>query len=286
MRAIYERTREEDNRLCINLHQDHSFYPHFHANAELLISGGSKYRIMLNDKSFVATGSYVVFCDSYDVHGFELIEHGSGKDYVIIIPPYQMKQYRKFTDNKRIKDNCLYDKALADRFASLINDFLPDIENSFVNFAFSQTILSLIAKSAAYSEFEHLGDGALIVKLMQYINNNFTDHITLGSISSALGYRQEHLSRVFHQYARTNIREYINRQRLNYISKRLEEDKNANITDLIFESGFTSVQSYYRAKKKLPDFSDFFSPSGPKGGTAAGSPAKTDGNLRGNKRKK
>ena len=61
-------------------------------------------------------------------------------------------------------------------------------------------------------------------------------------------YSTEHVSRVFHKYLRVGLPKFINDLRLDYIENELMLSDKKKITDLIFEAGFKSVQSYYRSK--------------------------------------
>ena len=75
---------------------------------------------------------------------------------------------------------------------------------------------------------------------------------SLKNIARKFGYAQAHVSRVFHRYTNTGLPRYVNRLRLNYIETRRRNDPSASLTDLIFDAGFKSIPTYYRARSQDP----------------------------------
>ena len=54
---------------------------------------------------------------------------------------------------------------------------------------------------------------------------------------------------MFHKHMNVNLTEYINIARVNYARKLLSSDK--SIAEIAYESGFNSLNSFYRAYKKV-----------------------------------
>ncbi|MBQ3219170.1 MAG: helix-turn-helix domain-containing protein, partial [Clostridia bacterium] len=65
-----------------------------------------------------------------------------------------------------------------------------------------------------------------------------------------LGYSDAHISRIFSLYVKKSLPDYVNELRFKEVN-RLIENTNGKITDLIFDAGFNSIQTYYRVKSKL-----------------------------------
>jgi methylphosphotriester-DNA--protein-cysteine methyltransferase len=100
-------------------------------------------------------------------------------------------------------------------------------------------------------EEHHLNDFDLIKRILSYIENNFKEDISRNSIAKKLGYTESHISRTFHKYIGHSIPHHVNLLRIDYIDRQRKKFKNKNIIDLIMDSGFKSVQSYYRNKKTV-----------------------------------
>ncbi|MBQ9756325.1 MAG: helix-turn-helix domain-containing protein, partial [Clostridia bacterium] len=80
--------------------------------------------------------------------------------------------------------------------------------------------------------------------------DNFRSEITLSGLAKEFGYSVEHVSRVFHKYLKTGIPEYVNGLRLNCVEQLVKAHPEKKITEIIFDSGFNSIQSYYRNKAR------------------------------------
>ena len=82
------------------------------------------------------------------------------------------------------------------------------------------------------------------------IKHGMPEDVRRKKIAAALGYTEEHISRVFNRYIGSSISAYLNRVRIEYIERlRRDGDKRPTI-ELIYESGFKSQQTYYRVKQK------------------------------------
>jgi AraC-like DNA-binding protein len=88
-----------------------------------------------------------------------------------------------------------------------------------------------------------------ICDILLYINEHFTEDLTLDSLAARFGYSPQYFSRLFHRYMRINLTEYINVARVNYAKKQLSLGK--SVAEIAFESGFGSMPSFYRAYKKV-----------------------------------
>ena len=111
-------------------------------------------------------------------------------------------------------------------------------------------ILSAVSAKLQIIHEQDDTDRELIIKILDDVNKNFRKDATLKSVSARLGYCTAHLSRTFHKYLKMSLPEYVNNLRLDYVEKH-KHDKNVLITELIFDAGFKSIQSYYRNKHRL-----------------------------------
>ena len=97
------------------------------------------------------------------------------------------------------------------------------------------------------------GEHALICELLGYILSHYKENITLNSIAKSMGYTPSHLSRVFHSCFGIRINDHINNLRTRYIENERELHPEKKLIDLIFESGYGSIQTDYRNKPATDD---------------------------------
>ncbi len=82
-----------------------------------------------------------------------------------------------------------------------------------------------------------------------YLQMHFREDPTLGEVASICHYNPNHFSTVFHREMGMTYSEYLNRLKIAY-AKELLLTTDAKITDICFESGFTSHSNFLRLFKK------------------------------------
>lgn len=87
-----------------------------------------------------------------------------------------------------------------------------------------------------------------------YINQNFTEQLSLTQLAEQADMSVSHLSRIFEQYTGENFNTYLVKRRLSH-AKLLLANKTLKITDIAFQSGFGSLASFNRAFDKYEGIS-------------------------------
>lgn len=249
MKGYYEVLREQDERLNIQFKRHSKIIPHFHANIEIFAVKRGKHEVCCNGVNYVLSDGDCAFFDGYDVHGYEVPEI-SDEDCVLIIPP---KYATRFNEERKKP------KILSPVFHSpeTVNAIMEITERAFLN-PKSESILraaidllfAIVSEKLVYGDEDDAPrDIELVGKMLSFFNEKFKDGIKLKDAAKHLGYSEEHLSRVFHRYFGRSVPSYINELRLDYVEKR-KATGNEKITDLIYEAGFSGVQTYYRNKNK------------------------------------
>jgi AraC-like DNA-binding protein len=108
----------------------------------------------------------------------------------------------------------------------------------------------LVLEKIPFTAEKSRDEVALVRKMLLYMQQHFTENLSRAVLARALGYAEAHLSRVFHRYVQTGISEYINGLRLGYIDGKIADGYDGTMTELIYEAGFNSQQTYYRVRKK------------------------------------
>ena len=67
--------------------------------------------------------------------------------------------------------------------------------------------------------------------------------LTLSSLAKATGLSTHHLSEVLNQHAGKNFYEFVNTYRVDYVQRRLGEDKIGKVLDIAMEAGFASMST-------------------------------------------
>lgn len=84
-------------------------------------------------------------------------------------------------------------------------------------------------------------------EVISYINNNYTDEITLDIIEEKFYISKYHLCRIFKEATGLTVQKYIRQKRLTRVSELKREGK--NLTEAAILAGFNDYSSFYRAYK-------------------------------------
>lgn len=86
------------------------------------------------------------------------------------------------------------------------------------------------------------------VRILSYIEDNYSEDLSLESVASIAGFSKYHFSRLFKQYTDTTFYDYLSSKRI-VVSKQLLK-KNIPVTDVAFQTGFNNLTTFSRCFKK------------------------------------
>ena len=108
------------------------------------------------------------------------------------------------------------------------------------------------ARTLASSSFAKIAvedDSRRILKVKNFINENFMDEIRLAQLSEIAGMSPSAFSRFFKLHTGRNLSEYIIDIRLGYAARKLV-DTSRSISEISFECGFNNLSNFNRIFKK------------------------------------
>lgn len=256
--VFYEQYHESANRTLITRNGNVIFPPHFHMTVEVFISKKGTFEVTLNGEKYVVGDDCVLFCSSYDVHSYDKAvikadEKESCDHAVVLIPPVLLKDFYAEKRKDRPIVPVVHSAKLCDALLEISDRLLseknlpPVIEQAAINL-----FLAYIESEFDFSDKNDSRSPNVLRDMLEFISHNYRNKISLQIIAKNLGYSPEHLSRLFHLYFNRSVSSYINGMRLDYIENALKTNDNSRkISDLAFEAGFQSIQSYYRVKNDL-----------------------------------
>ncbi len=255
MKGYYQSLQDGKKKIEYRIGSTFTFPAHFHNTIEIFIVYSGEYPVSANGKAYTLHGGDIIFFDSYDIHAYSAPTLPNSKGLVLIIPTNAITSFCSRKVGKKIINPLISDATLCEKVYSLAKTFIIDEEqNQTVRTSATALIVDLIEQHLAFSTASERDETAFMQKLLTYLNDNYKGDTSLSTLSKQFGYTPEHISRTFHAYLNSGIPDYVNKLRLEYVANALKTDKSRKITDLIFESGFNSIQTYYRAKHKLSTY--------------------------------
>lgn len=216
---------------------------HFHRNFELLyIKDGDPFNVEVNGIKYTVSTDDIVFVSNYYVHSFESKGH---KQYCLIVPPFISGDFAsKF--KKKTFPPVLCDKEFNKTLLSLLEN--DDMLNGsqLIKKGYMLVLIGKLLDHYPMVKLEANPDIEVIVKILNYIEDNYDKNITLDSISSVFGYNKYYFSKLFNKYVKENLTSYINIVRIQNVMKKARKVSKPNIAQLAFENGFDSLATFYR----------------------------------------
>ncbi len=240
---IYEPILDVNQRVSKRLYKNSAATTHFHQSIELIYCHEGKLKIGCGAERYEIKKDEIAFCPSYFPHSVEPIEQSLSTTYII---PYYY--FKPFSDNRifllyKKLDNVAVNKkilsAIEDSDAALIHQ--PNLLlQGYIN-----VILGLIKENYESADFGSVKI-ELVMKIIDYINKNSKEKITLDRLSKYFGYSKFYFSRLFNKTFNCTLNFYINQVRKNKVLAELDGDKKK--TDLILDNGFGTISTFYRTK--------------------------------------
>lgn len=262
--GVYEIVEYENKRsvMLYDNDQTESYPIHWHNAVEIIIP-------LSNDFCVISGG----------------VEYHLKEKEILIIPPGELHSMPA-KEGRRIIFQCdntlLSDVAVLDSLMPVFNSSLhitPDIDKQLYLIArkgildiyndyFSKTpisdtriYLNLLIMLTAIREFQikrisneadefviNSDDRVKLSRVMKYIDQNFTEEISLDKLAAVAGYSKYHFSRIFKKYHNMSTVQYISRKRIK-LAERLLIDPELSITEVAMRSGFSSLTTFNRIFK-------------------------------------
>lgn len=183
------------------------------------------------------------FFDSGEIHSIIT----RGRYATLIIPEKYLAAFTAFKRGRTLETLLFHDD---DGALKAIIDQLADSEgkNEVLVQGLVYEFLGRILSQAILKETKSKSvDG--LKPVLAYLNEHYTEKITLECVANRFNYNKCYLSSAFNRCFKTSVTDYVNQLRLLHFVRTARENPNALLTAIAFESGFNSLQNFYRAFK-------------------------------------
>lgn len=258
MEQIYKEWRQSE--LIYNMiHKsagDYNF--HWHENIEICRVHNKPCRFFADGEIIHANPGDIVVFSEFAIHRF-LIDHDHTDIHIcqmsvsvllnsgVIVKP--LKTHITLKEMKSIP-------GLVEQIEGIINLMAPEHR---AEKATSNPVLGSLASALYFSLMRHFATDKISVtskkdrrefyKITEYINQHFTEDITVSRIAKELCMPRGKVSEIFAKFAETSVTAYINTMRINYANQLVAEGN--SITVAAYESGFQSMRTFNDVYRKI-----------------------------------
>lgn len=223
---------------------------HFHRAFEIAYITEGKAEYKVEDAFFVAEAGDIVFANCYYRHtSSDKIPH---KKHVIAVSERLTRDIAKLFENKTLPallSDKEFNKTLLPCFEALVRNkenMLKITAKGYVNVIFGS-----VASHYDMVEAKRPSKSvSVIAEILQFVDDHYTEPLSLEDISVHFGYNKTYFSRVFNRYIGMSLANYVNNVRYDHFEQMRKNNPDANITNLVFECGFSSLATFYRIRNQ------------------------------------
>ncbi len=242
--SLYEIKRENTQSIKY-VFEDISYFSHFHQNLEFIYSFTENFTVIVDGKKILLMPNELLIIDSYSTHNII----SKDKAICLVIP------INLTSDFFAIRKNKVFEKLVVKDNDDRLLKTLISFENSHRNNYLTNKGLVNVFLGELIN-FVKLMDGndkkeLLMINIIKYLNENFTEDITLDLLAKKFNYSKYTISHYFKSQTGMTLNNYLNNVRLNNFIERMATNKATNLTRIISECGFTSIQTFYRMFKSI-----------------------------------
>lgn len=227
---------------------------HFHEGMEIVALLEGEVEVFYLGQSKKLRQNEIFFADSFEVHYYRKIT-STIKAIVIVLSSEYTRIFRELYPGKYIQ--FYLDDVQKNRpIIQLMKNWLNEKEKNYMlNLGYSNILFSKFVGSYKLEKKEEKRDRDVSIKLLRYINDNYSEDISLSKISKQIGYTKEYCSKVFSESVGMGFREYLNLLRLEKAKEYFAMKKvlKMTTTEIIYKCGFNSTATFYRALKKFKE---------------------------------
>lgn len=244
MYGFYQ-ARNEDFTCHVTL--NNSYPAHLHKQIEILYLLEGELISTIDGKSTILQPGSMSVCFPNHVHSTE--SKGETKAILIIFDSGFTKAFSYELSSQTPANPFISAADISESSRSCIDSMLRaynDKKDIRISMGYMHVMLGELLPNLELSNTKSDGQQDTCRLILEYINNNFTDDLTLDSISKALNISKYYISHIFSDKIRSSFPSYLNRCRIDY-ARHLLRTTSDSITEIGFNAGFNSSRSFYRA---------------------------------------
>lgn len=237
---------EHTNTLICREYQNDTCNLQFHAQIELYFVDEGEMDLQVGGRqALLKEGQFSVALE-YVTHAYKTPV--SSRSSVLLIPPHLCKQFLTLVEGKRPRSPFITNRAVYDRIRPYYELLKQTRDNPLLQQGYLNVILGILYDCIPF-ETGAIPNADLTTRILTCIEHHFTEDLTPSSVAETLGYSHSYLARFFKEHFGITLGQYLSAVKLKHALSLMLEEK-VSVTDCALESGFSSVNSFYRAFSK------------------------------------
>lgn len=227
-------------------HTDFSFPVHLHRCLELTWITDGAMEIQTERGNFLLTAGNAALFLPDQPHGYHTPE--SSEMISLIFSPKLVSAFLRYIQGQQAASPCFSPARIP--IEDFIHTFSAAVHPHLLH---EKGLLYLLCGEFADQADWNTSpapDTTLLYQILHYIQQHFTEDLSLASLAAALGYDYYYLSRYFSKTVRIPFSRYLAEYRIHYAISLLEQT-DLPVTEIAFRSGFSSLRTFHDAFRRV-----------------------------------
>lgn len=243
-----------------------SYAPHHHDALEIILCVENNYKAIVKGQQYLLSAGDILFIPPYQLH--ELVCSSDGIRFIFLIDIRMLRSLKAFQTMIPIFTDAFFctRKTCPQIYSEVHSQLMKIVDLYFANQPFWETrIFAQLMETFStigqnYFQMAASSDDAppnyknrehyeKMSALVDYINQNYAENISLEDAASFTGFSKFHFTRLFKQYTNFTFYDYLSHKRIQEAQILLSTD--ASVTDIALQTGFNNVTTFSRCFKKF-----------------------------------
>jgi AraC-like DNA-binding protein len=239
---FYESNRFGENDTYIVIHSINRNFPvHLHRCFEFIYVNRGQIGVEIDNEKVLLDEGEMVLIFPNQLHSYNTADYSDTT--MCIFSPEYISMFYQLTINK--KQETIVTKLNNETKSYLLACLPESSDNKFLIKSCLYVVCADIFGKTRLVDKNLNTDIILQHRILTFIEENFTEDISLRKIANMFGYNYQYLSRYFNTQFKIPFVKMINERRISY-AEYLLRTSDKSITDIALSSGFKSIRSFNR----------------------------------------
>lgn len=242
----YEAYHFGENNMIWRFHNINFTFPrNLHRSLEIVYVKDGNMQVTINNKAYMLKKDQAMIILPYETHSF--LSTGYSDSYTCVFSHEFVTAFDNMISGKALTNPVLDITSESNIFLlkKIFDENSSKLELKGALYLFCAEFLS----NSSLTDISKM-DYELLHKVLNYVQENYTNNISLKEIAKDLNYSYTYLSKYINNFLGISFADFINEHRISYAISLLN-NTDLSITDISFKCGYSNVRSFNRNFIKL-----------------------------------
>ena len=248
--VFYEAIHDQSDKPRFFYDENQSAPLHFHRCIEIIYITDGCARCTVDDKTFNAEKNEIIFVQRCAAHA--IAPATAYAKFVLIIKAAYTNDFAAALEKKTfaplLKDHS-FNSTLFSLFLRM-QRIMQKPSFLVLKGCIDMLVGSLLDHYELYP-FTPTPNLSVVIKALDFIDEHFSEPVTLDSLAAQFGYNKYYFSRLFNAYIGESLNNYINMVRVHKLVDAARRAEKVNFSDLAYDFGFDSMTTFYRHFERI-----------------------------------